>query len=319
MPEIDPTRYSEVPRKFLDIYIEQLFGHNGAKKIAIKENIEPYDWVKQTRDSYELWLSYAMLELLSKRRLKVKDDEPTPHTEVHKKFLDNASQECIDAYVDWAFPPSKAEVWRKHFKGGYMRYFVSPVHFWFFMSCRQKPPSRPLVPKTCDDLFRHPLLRIAGYTGPASFVVPEYFTRDDAEFDGLTDLKSTSYYIFPHFGQKLFEYANQETFLGSFTAFYITHEAAWFVTAGSDDIRRFIVPHPALKRHWRWAEVLQMLDSSKDSGKGGRPPWCRLAPPRYHEAEQIARYLDIFGMMAKQWVELGQIRLSGQEHAKQSS
>jgi hypothetical protein len=58
----------------------QLFGHNGPKKIATREGIEPYSWVSATFDSYLLWLSYAKLgEPGDTRRLQPGDCSLTEH------------------------------------------------------------------------------------------------------------------------------------------------------------------------------------------------------------------------------------------------
>lgn len=151
-------------------------------------------------------------------------------------------------------------------------------------------------------MFRHPLFFIKDHTGALPLVVPEYFFNDGASFDGLTDPGTTSYYIFPYFAQKLFEYVmgshtRRDT---SFAAYYASREVAWFAPVGVD-MSQFIIPHPTLRRHWRWEDVLEILHSREGPGKG-RPRWCQSAPPGYHEIPQIKDYLDCFVGMAEAWV-----------------
>lgn len=152
-------------------------------------------------------------------------------------------------------------------------------------------------------MFRHPLFFVARYQGPIPLVVPEYFFNNDASFDGLAGPGTTSYYIFPYFAQKLFEYVaiprSQRD--ASFTAYYVSRENAWFVPRDLVDASRFINPHPTLRRHWRWEEVLEMLWSRKGSGHGRCPRWCSLATGGYHKKPQINAYLDRFAEVAEAW------------------
>lgn len=84
-----------------------MFGHNGHRKIATTDEIEPYTWIAETRGSYELWLSYAKLEIHeTPRRTKLGDCQLTQSTPEHDEYLKRASQKDVDAYVDWVrLPP----------------------------------------------------------------------------------------------------------------------------------------------------------------------------------------------------------------------
>jgi hypothetical protein len=170
------------------------------------------------------------------------------------------------------------------------------------MSCNRNRAHRPLRPGTPNDIFRHPLFFIAQYKGPLPLIVPEYFLNTDASFDGLTDPTTTSYYIFPYFAQRLFEYVKKPRDQRgiSFTAYYVSREDAWFAPRGSVDMSQLIVPHQTQRRHWRWEEVLEMLWSQK-SGQGPRPRWCKTASRDYHENPQIKAYLDGFAEVAEGW------------------
>lgn len=185
-----------------------------------------------------------------------------------------------------------------------MKFFVSPVHFWFFVACHltAATPSRSPRPRTPNDLFRHPLFFVESYNGPFVLVVPEYFLNERAVFDGLQDPKSTAYYIFPYFARWLIKYTEipiaQRT--ETFGTYYLSHERIWYLLAGSKDVTHLIEPHRVLRRHWRWREVLEIvwsLDSEKPE-KGPRPRWWQKPPLEYRENEQIAAYLDSFGEMA---------------------
>lgn len=180
------------------------------------------------------------------------------------------------------------------------------MHFWYFNSCqRQNRPYRPISPTSTNDLFFHPLFLTSKHKGPLLWVVPEYFLGDCATFDGLTNPGSTPYYVFPYFSQRLFEYVTESaagSFTGSFLTYYSTHEAAWFIPAGIDASGLIDPPHPLLKRHWRWEEVLTMLHKSKHPGKGPRPRVCRNPPHDYHRNPQIVAYFESFARMATAWV-----------------
>lgn len=150
-------------------------------------------------------------------------------------------------------------------------------------------------------MFRHPIFFMDNYKGSPPLVVPEYFFNVGARFDGLRDPDTASYYIFPFFAQRLFEYVamprNERT--TSFTAYYTVRENAWFVPAGSDT-RRLIKPHTTLRKYWRWEDVLEMLWSRQEAEQGC-PRWCQLAPRGYHDNPKITAYLDCFGMVAEIW------------------
>ena len=172
------------------------------------------------------------------------------------------------------------------------------------MSCHKNPPFRPLCPSTTNVLFRHPLFLISGYQGSLPLVFPEYFFNDHAKFDGLVNPKSASYYIFPYFAERLFEYVkmslNQRS--ETFSTYYIVREDLWFVPEDSIDMR-FDNPDRLLRRYWRWEEVLEMLWGWKASKKETRPRWCKKPPHGYRENPQIATYLNRFAQVAELWIE----------------
>lgn len=187
-------------------------------------------------------------------------------------------------------------------------YFVSPVHFWFFMSCvKRNLPLRPISPNSPDDLFRHPLFLMSKYTAkdPFLLVVPEYFLRPGATFDGTWDPRAVSYYVFPYFAQRLFEYVVESatgSFTGPFIDYYIVRETAWLIPTGIDAAGFVDTPHPVLRRHWRWEEVLAMLyKSPRDPKKGRRPRVCQDAPFEYKHNQQIRVYFESFARMAAVW------------------
>lgn len=199
------------------------------------------------------------------------------------------------------FPKSCAQSLKNKYKGTDRRSLVSPVHFWFFVSCYMVYPNRPLYPETPDTLFRHPLFFIKNHAEHHQLVVPEYFFDDNASFGGLTNLDSTSYYIFPFFGKKLFEYVVTQP-KKSFAAYYFSCEFPWFVPRGSDATSKFIKPHPTVRRHWRWEEVLEMLWSQKESLEGRRPKWRQSPPDGYGNDLRINNYLNHFAKVAEAWV-----------------
>lgn len=184
---------------------------------------------------------------------------------------------------------------------------MSPVHFWFFVHCRQRSPSRQPRPKTANELFRHPFFFIAKHSGPFALVVPECFFDEHASFDRLRDLGSTPYYIFPYFAKLLFKYTElppAERRTQTFGMYYSSRETAWFVPAGSAD-EKLIKPHPVLRLHWRWEDVLEMMMRSpkEPSPKDlkSHPKWCKNPPPGYGQDPRIVAYLDCFGNVAYEW------------------
>ena len=207
-------------------------------------------------------------------------------------FTDNANQ---------AIPPAKAKVWMEHFEDRYINFFISPVHFWYFIHCGLEPPPRPHFTSSPDDFFRHPLFLISDRDYRASLVVPEYFFNPAATFDGFTDSRSTSYYIFPNLACKLF-YGTSDQLL-RFADYYLAFGSLWLVKGGQRGGKYpFVWPDPVLKRHWRWREVLQMFRGFKDAYMTGKPGWCDRAPdPSDDVYERIKAYLNNFAMMVKAW------------------
>jgi len=331
------------PMQLLELYIEQvgqgcisltwrfhswptfqLFGHQGYKKIALTLKLGPYDWVEQTRDSYRLWLSYAVLKITPDAwGLRFEDGWLTEETPKYKEYLKNAPQRDVEDYYNWVrfipvsllvpshlpaartqvFPHNQAELWRQYYKDHYRKYFISSVHFWFFMHCCMNHPSRPLRPESTNNLFRHPLFFVANYGGPPPLVVPGYFLNNNANFDGLGDPSSALYYVFPNFAQVLFEYVAEhrirtQSHIGSFADWYAGRQTAWVVPPGSTEAGWLINPHPVLKRHWRWEEVLRMLWSWRKRGGGeqfrhGWPFSCGQG-----QNGQVEDYLECFARMA---------------------
>ena len=182
---------------------------------------------------------------------------------------------------------------------------VSPLHFWFFVSCIYVgPPHRPISPLLPDELFRHPLFLMPTYSGPPPLVVPEYFLKHNAVFDGLNDLGSTSYYLFPYFAQRLFEYVDEPAtrpYPESFIDHYLGREVPWFIPAGTDVARLpFNAPHELLRLRWRWEEVLTDMYNWRQVGKGPQPYVCRLAT-KCSDDRRIVAYFTCFARMAKIW------------------
>ena len=141
------------------------------------------------------------------------------------------------------------------------------------------------------------------YKESLPFVVPEYYFNGGAAFDGLENPETASYYIFPYFAQKLFEYVmtprNERG--TSFTAYYLVREPAWFVPAGFDT-SRLIKSHGVLRRNWSWEDVLEMLWNRKVPGeKRHHPRWCQSAPHDYQHNPEIKAYLDCFARVAEVW------------------
>jgi len=274
-----------------------------------------------------MWLSYAMIKIPANPwELESGDWKRVENTPEYVEVLRIAPQEYVEEYLSWVrlsrcsfpahlpitrtqvFPAFQAEPLRRLYQGEAMKSLVSPVHFWFFMVCLRTPIERPHFRTSTYSLFRHPLFFVADYTGPLPLVVPEYFFRGDATFDGLGDPMAASYCIFPYFGQRLFEYAESsatQPSAGMFATFYTARETVWRVPAGSAVEGTFNNPHPVLKRHWRWEEVLEMLWASRMPGNGNglRPRRCQSAPSRYHEDGQVMAYLECFAQMARDWME----------------
>jgi len=173
------------------------------------------------------------------------------------------------------------------------------------MSQQNPNPPRPISPNHPEELFNHPLFLIPRCRGPAvPFVVPEYFFRDDATFDGLKNLETSAYYMFPSFGRVLFDYlADPATPLGvgSFIGYYSAREAAWFIPVGTAVDRFVESPHPILKRGWRWEEVMGMLFNPQQTGVVRRPKISRNAPRGYNKDERIIAYFERFARMARIW------------------
>ena len=181
---------------------------------------------------------------------------------------------------------------------------MSPVHFWFFMTCQQPTLPRPISPSP-SELFRHPLFLTPRCRGPrAPFIVPEYFFRDDAVFNGLENSETSGYYVFPSFAWWLFDYVSDPATrlgVGSFITYYSSREAARFIPAGTDVDRLIDPPHSLLKTNWRWEEVLAMLfESRKTVGVSPQPRTSRMASG-YSEDKRIIAYFERFAQMAWIW------------------
>jgi hypothetical protein len=153
-----------------------------------------------------------------------------------------------------------------------------------------------------DDLFRHPLFFINNLGNDrATLVVPELFLKGSVGFRELTDLASTSYYIFPNLAQYLFAYAEGPTTpMVPFSKYYSRHQKLWMIEKHSKNIFKLIPPHLDLRVLWRWMEVVWMLwDVRKTRKRVNRLPWFTSGP--CPEIPEIAMYLDGFGKMAKEW------------------
>lgn len=58
-------------------------------------------WVLATRKSYDLWLTYAMIELPHDTRRTPTEVRPTGITAEQKRCVDTATQEELEAYHGW--------------------------------------------------------------------------------------------------------------------------------------------------------------------------------------------------------------------------
>jgi len=144
------------------------------------------------------------------------------------------------------------------------------------------------------------------YTGStAPFVVPEYFLRSDADFDGLVDLNTSAYYVFPSFAKSLVEYvADSATQLGigSFIDYYSARATPWLILAGTDVDGVIDAPHSILRTNWRWEEVLAMLYGPQQNVVVSRPRRiCRDVSPSYTKDRRIIEYFERFARMAAIW------------------
>ena len=173
------------------------------------------------------------------------------------------------------------------------------------MSCRRHGvPLRPISPSRTDELFCHPLF-LTQYAGPtAPLVVPEYFFSDDVAFDEWADVEDPAYYLFPSFGQVLFDYVSDPaTQLGDrpFINYYLAHQVAWFIPAGADVKRLVEYPDSILKLCWRWEEVLAMLFNPQRAERVRRPKIAQSPPQGYSQDERIVAYFERFARMAGIW------------------
>ena len=66
---------------------------------------DPYDWVDKTRDSYELWLSYATVDIvgtpIANGGMRIENWKPAQSTAEDTKVLKCAISELIQEYIDW--------------------------------------------------------------------------------------------------------------------------------------------------------------------------------------------------------------------------
>ncbi|KAF9787461.1 hypothetical protein BJ322DRAFT_724319 [Thelephora terrestris] len=319
MQQFDLKNPLHMPERLLDMFFEQLLGHQGPGKLA-GEVKDRHAWITETYSSYLIWLSYAIFETTTTiNGLLLKKENLTPATNAHKKYLKEAPLELIQAYINWATPKKRATLWREYYEGRYIDYFISPVHFWFFAHCVLSQPNRPRSPRSMDDFFLHPLFLPADTRYHASLVVPEYFFKPPADFAGLRNPRSAFYYVFPNFAPNLFDYARKslQSEMMPFADFYLPLNQPWSVGAGFEgtDPYPFIEPDPVVKRNWRWADMLVMLYGLSNSPMRGRPRWCGPAPRRLNAtarepgqgddvSREIVAYIDNFGRMAKEWYRI---------------
>lgn len=184
---------------------------------------------------------------------------------------------------------------------------MSPTHFWFYKNCCLQEPRRSIFPVSTGDFFRHPIFSIAyRYQGLRPLVVPEYFLSDTSTFDGWGEIAECSFYVFPNFAQRLFDYVEGPLASGAdhrgFVDYYSGCETAWFVPSPSGEEAFIVPPHPLLKRNWRWEDVLAMLHSTRVPGEGGGKSraWKR-APINYKADRLIVDYFGTYARMAGIW------------------
>ena len=185
---------------------------------------------------------------------------------------------------------------------------MSPVHFWFFINCQRWIHTiRYIHPQSPNDLFPHPLFLGDGDNGfEPPLIVPDYFLEGNAAFDGLRGLMPSVYFVFPFFAHRLFEYVRHfaaQPSAGSFTAYYFSHEPTWKIPDDVQPEKPLSQPHQILKRHWRWEEVLTMLNESQRPPKTDVEdiPYMRQYDRCHSRDARIVAYFERFARMAIAW------------------
>lgn len=182
---------------------------------------------------------------------------------------------------------------------------MSPVHFWFFMSHQRQGPVQPVSRIETDARFLHPLFFITCHQARHALVVPSYFLEDGPKsFDGWGCMENASFFVFPDFARRLFDFINDPAFRDNtlFINYYSARETAWLVPASSGAERFITAPHELLKRNWRWEEVLTMLYGSRHKEPGRRPQICKNACSNYIVKRQTLAYFSYFASMARIWM-----------------
>ena len=207
----------------------------------------------------------------------MKSYEITRATAEEKQYLATAGAVYLDAYVKWVrlppcyfhpvysptartqtIPIERQEQCRN--EGGDPRGLITPVHFGFFMLCYGREPQRPLSSITPNDFFWHPIFTLDRYNGPPALILPTYFFNPSATFNGLTAPEYQPYPIFPFFAKTLFEWLNEGDARGDFPNYSLSRYAPWTPRAGVQTPPTLARPHQVVKKHWRWVEVLWMLE-----------------------------------------------------------
>ena len=192
---------------------------------------------------------------------------------------------------------------------------VSPVHFWFYCFTlninlhRARTPDDPL-----NKFFWHPIISVCGLSR-GSWVLPDYFLQDGAEYDKWKGPKSVAYHIFPDFGHWLFKYVQQEDHKGgTFISFYSDQgQRPWKVLENSDLVSNSASTRGlTLRSSWRWEETLQMLWRSK------KEPEARKSPPKgsavvsifWFNDRELESYFQNFARTAERWLRIQKQQLS---------
>jgi hypothetical protein len=172
------------------------------------------------------------------------------------------------------------------------------------------------ISPSTEHFFPHPIYHLKGRS-PGTLIVPDYFFKAGATFDRFGDPdekkeerdhggESTSYYAFPNFALLLFRYAKGRVEGGikenmRLTQYLKREGQKCYVKLGIPDKGEIKPPpHPLLKRHWRWNDVLWALWMWRH--KLERPPDRFTKEVDYcSNSEAIVDYIDSFGTLGEKW------------------
>lgn len=194
-------------------------------------------------------------------------------------------------------------------KGGEVRDLVDPVHFSFYLSCHKKAPERPLHMATPNNIFWHPLFPFVRHdrSRADAWVVPQSFLGRFRELEVPT---SKTYFGFPFFAQTLFNWLKlPDDKRTDFYRYYLSCNIPW--VSGQDlespKTASIVPPYETLRRNWRWAEVLWMLQKeaeqiySEDKSKSFRS--CTQIRAEDPVLWYLEHYLNQFAAVAVVWFD----------------